>query len=466
MGEVRQAEEASLMLGMGGNIDADDHQYRRLTNGAKLQTRDLSPLTHDRQLEVAWYLFESNPFARRLVTLMTDLIVGDGVMVEVQADDQRIQEAVNTFWARNQMDKKIREFYISNCVNGELIFPTWVNPVSGIPVIGYLDSVQVKQIRPIPDNILVLDKLVLKGTTATDERVLDIIREDPVTRRLTGDVFYHRINGLPNSLRGRSDLNPLADWLDLYDQFMFSEVERLNLISSFAWDYKIEGADDKVIKEKLRTLPKFKPGAVFAHNEKESLEPKTPDLKAADRTEVAKTLRIHIAGSMGFPETYLGGTDSNRATIEGQNDVMMKTPAARQKEFAGLLDMMVRYVVEQTSGKNPALYRDAVPKYRIVMPEIAAKDIARVGTVMASVVSAMDTGIANQTVSKKIAIRVIAGLIKQLGIDADPAAIAEEIEEEAGERDELADALQAELAKRGPKNPNPPVPEDEPNEDE
>jgi hypothetical protein len=465
--ERQAAQEAMISLNLGQGIDTDDNLYRRLTTGTKLHTRDLTPLSHDRQLEVAWWLFEQNPFAHRLITLMTDLIVGDGVMVEVLADDPRIQEVVHRFFTRNQLGQYIRSFYMSNALNGELVMPVAVNPVSGIPVLGFLDSAQVKQVVPIPDNILILDKLVLKGTTAGEGQTLNIIRENPVTGKLEGDVFYHRINALPNSLRGRSDLMPLADWLDLYDQFMFAEVERLNLLSCFAWDYEITGANsDAEVQAKVRKMPKLKPGQVFGHNEKEKLTPVAPDLKATDRSEVARMLRVHIAGSMGFPVSYLGDIDSNRATIEGQNDVMLKTPAARQKEFGGFLDLMVRFVIEQTTGKNPVLFRDAKPTYRITMPEIQAKDVARVGTVLASVATAMDTALSNRTTSRKLAVRVITTLVKQLGIDADPAAIAAEIEEDEQERQDTQDLLQQDLARRGLANPNQPVPDDPAEDDD
>ena len=454
-------EAGSPMTLSLGYQDPDEDQFRRLTT-SKQKTRDLSPLSHDRALEVSWWLFEQNPFAHRLITLMTDLIVGEGVAIEVLADDQRIQDQVTAFFHRNQLGRQLRQFYMANALNGELAFPVTVNPISGVPVIGYIDSAQIKQILPTPDNVLVLDTMVLKGTSPADERRLKIIRENPVTGRLEGDVFFHRINALPNSMRGRPDLMPLADWLDLYDQFMFAEVERVQLISSFAWDYKIEGAkDDKAIQDKLRKLPKLKAGVVFGHNEKETLEAKTPDLKAQDRSEVARLLRVHIAGSMGFPISYFGDIDSNKSTIEGQNDVMMKTPAARQKEFAGLLDLMVRYAIEQTTGTNPALFQGANPAYKITMPEIAAKDIARVGTIMASVVSALDTSLGNRTMSKKMAIRVIAAMVKQLGIDADAAEIAKEIDEEGADDQNTQDLLQAALAQRGGKT-NPPVPADNP----
>lgn len=471
----QQESLASLNLGLG--VDPDDHLYRRLTSGAQFLTRDLTPLSYERQIEVAWYLFERNPFAHRLITLMTDLIIGEGASVEVTSDEPKLQEIIDAFWSRNQMDQRLREFYVANALNGELVFPVATNPYSGIPVLGYLDSIQVKAVRPTTDNILVLDQLVLKSTAeARDDTTLPIVREDPATHLLRGEVFFHRINGLPNSLRGRSDLLPLADWLDLYDQFMFAEVERVTLLSSFTWDYTVEGANsDAVIQQKVKKLPRFKPGTVFGHNEKEKLEPKTPDLKANDRSEVARLLRVHIAGAFGFPVSYLGdsgGDAGNRATIEGQSDVLMKTPAARQREFGGFLAQLVRFAIEQALTKNPGLYRDALPSirrgqappFRVEMPEIQAKDIARVGTVLSSVMAAMDTGIANRTVSRNMTIRVIAALVRQLGVRVEPLDIVEEIEAEGEEREAMADLLHAELAKR--RNPNPPVPSTEDDEDD
>jgi hypothetical protein len=439
-------------------LDSDDWLYRKLTTGARMQRRDLSPLQQDRMLQVTWYLWEQNPFARRLVTLMTDLIVGEGITVV--ADDERIQEQIDKVWNHriNQFAVRIREFHNFASLTGELIIPTTRNTVSGRPIYGFIDPYQVKDVVPAPGNILIPDFLVLKDSAGQPGERLKIIREDPDTGRLEGDVFFWAINKLPNSLRGRSDLLPLADWLDLYDQYLFGEVERLQLLSAFVWDLKITGAKEPDITKKLAEFPTPKPGSVYAHNENEELNARTPDLKAADRSEVASMLRRHIGGSMGFPVSYLGDTDSNRATIEGQNDVMTKTPSARQKEFRGQIDQMVRYAVEGVTGQNPALFREAKTAYRVVVPEIAAKDIARVGGVLAQVTTAMDTAMSNGTASRKLTVRVLSSMLAQLGIEADPNEILADADAEREERQAKADDIQAQMARR---NPNPPIPADD-----
>lgn len=467
--DLRQAEE-SISLGMGMSLDADDPYYRRLTGDAKSKRRDLSPLQQDRMLEIVWYLWEQNPFARRLITLMTDLILGGGWQVE--AADERIQTEIDATWNHrvNQLSVRCREFHNALALNGELILTVAVNPVTGRPEIGFIDPYQVKDIQPIPDNVLVPDVLILKAERGQEEKRLKIVRENPLTERLEGEVFYFGVNKLPNSLRGRSDIMALADWLDLYDQYLFAEVERLHLLSAFVWDYEITGAtDDKAIAEKLKKFPVPKPGSVFAHNEKEKLEARTPDLKAQDRSEAGRMLRTHIAGSYGFPLSYLGEIDSNKASIEGQNDILLKTPAARQVEFAGFLDQIVRFTIDSTTTKNPSLFRDADPGYRIRVPEIAAKDIARVGTVLAQVVGAMDTSMANHTASKKLTVQVLVAMLKQLGVEADPNEILADAELDAEDAQAMADAMQAQIAAQrvsGGTGGNPPVEDDPAPEDQ
>lgn len=470
------AKAEGMTLSAGLALDADDYQYRRLTSGAKTQKRDLSRIQQDRMLEIAWYLWEQNPFAKRLISFMTDLILGEGVTVE--AEDERIQEVIDAVWNHriNQLKTRSREFRNALALNGELIIPVEVNPVTGRPVFGFIDPAQVDRIETDPMNVLLSTYVVLKGETGKDGQRLKIVQEDPETGILEGEVFYHGVNRLPNSTRGRSDLLPLADWLDLYDQYLFAEVERLHLLSSFVWDYTVEGADQTTIDQKLKKLPNPKPGQVFGHNEKEKLEARTPDLKAADRSEAGRMLRTHIAGSYGFPLSYLGEVESNRATIEGQNDVLMKTPSSCQQDFKSFLEMIARYSIQHATKANPALFRDAQDGFKVRMPEIAAKDVSRIGQVLAQVVTAMDTAMSNRTASRQLAVVVTLAMLKHLGIEADPQEVMEAADVDAEERqaefDERQAAAAAIAAKSGGKPPgpgggrgNPPIPADDEDED-
>ncbi|MGE0444832.1 MAG: hypothetical protein AB7P99_06345 [Vicinamibacterales bacterium] len=455
--------QESLVTAAGTLIDTDEHLFQRISGGKALHRRDLTPMQQDRMLQIVWYLFESNPLARRLITLGTDLVVGEGITIE--AKDDRIADELEQVWTprRNPIRRRIRQFHDAFSLDGELAVSVARNPITGRPRYGYIGAAQIRDVIPEDGDILTPDILLLKADRpGGKDRPLKIVRENPETGVLEGEVFYFCANNLPNSTRGRSLLLPLADWLDLYDQYLFAEVERVTLLNNFVWDLTIKGATPQQVKERLAEFPTPKPGSIFAHNENEELESRSPTLNAHERSEVARVLRVHIAGSMGYPTSYLGDIDSNRATIEGQNDVMLKTPAARQREFAGVIDMLVRYSIEGAMAANPALFKGVDPAYRIGMPEIHGKDIARVGTVISGVVSAMDTAMANRTMSRKAAISVTAALISQLGIELDPKEIEEQADEDETERQANADARQAILmanAVRGQKR-NPAIPQD------
>lgn len=458
--------EGLTLSPLASMIDADDGSFRRLTSGQKFRRRDLTPMMQDRMLEITWYLWEQNPFARRLITCMTDLVVGEGVSVD--ADEPRVLEAALKVWTHpiNRLGERARELHDALSLNGELVLPVGVNEVSGVPTIGFIDPYQVEDIETRPDNILVPTFVRLKKLPEESEpRRLAIIGQNPATGQLEGECFYYGINKLPNSLRGRSDLLPLADWLDMFDQYMFAEVERVRLLSAFVWDLEIKDATPDQIRTRLAEIGTPQSGTVFGRNQNEKLQALSAQLNATDRSETARLLTIHIAGSLGMPISWFGWPDSNRATIEGQNDVAMKTPAARQKAFAGFLNSIVRFGIEQQRSANKVLFRNlASDTFGVLMPEIAAKDIARVSSGLAQVVSALDTAMNNNTMSRRVATVIQLALTKHLGSGFDFKAddVMAEADEESAERQERQDELMATMAAgasagRGPDGlPNPP----------
>jgi hypothetical protein len=442
-----QRHESLMVSPTLGMIDNDDYQFRRLSSGAKFKRRDLTPMQQDRMLEIAWYIYEQNPFGRRCVKAMTDLVVGEGVGFE--AEDPKLQEAGDKVWKHpiNRIGDRARELHDALSLNGELILPVAVNDVSGVPTIGYIDPYQVDRIELRADNVLVPESVVLKRQPGQIVgETIRIVQENPLTGLLEGECFYLGVNKLPNSSRGRSDYLPLADWLDLFDQYMFAEVERVRLLSAFVWDLEIKDANADLIKTRLAEIGTPASGSVFGHNQNEKLEPQAPSLNATDRSETAKLLTIHIAGSLGMPITWFGWPDSTRATVEGQNDVAMKTPAARQKEFGAFMNLIMRFGIERQRAANPVLFRNLTSeKFGITMPEIQAKDIARVGQALAQVISGLDAAMNNRTVSRRVASTITLALTKHLGsgFDFNPTDVMDEADKDAAENQAKQDDAMA-----------------------
>jgi hypothetical protein len=148
---------------------------------------------------------------------------------------------------------------------------------------------------------------------------------------------------------------------------------------------------------------------------------------------------------------------------------MLKTPAARQVEFASMVDQIIRFALENAHGANPSLFRDVQQGYRIDMPEISAKDISRVGQAAASIMSGMDSALSNRTMSRQGAVQVTCTLLKQLGVDLDPAEVIAQADQDREEAEERADDLMASTAAaaaaRGRQNPPVPGDDDEGDDD-
>lgn len=453
--------EEAYLAPAGALIDNDDWQYRRVAGGQRFLTRDLHPIAQEKMLQIAWWLIESNPLAKRLIGLMTDLVIGEGV--QPTAKDEDLADILTRTWTHpvNRLGERLRSLYTALRLNGELILPVARNPVSGIPVLGYLDPLQLA--RPVvdPDNALEIDALVLKSTAGAAEGArLQVVRENPETGKLEGDVFYFRVNSLPNASRGRSDLLALADWIDMHAQQMWAHVEGSKLRSAFVYDLLMKKASPQEVADRQANFPVPAPGSVYVHNENEELAVKTPALNNTDHAEGLKALATFIAGAMGFPITWLGFDGGNRATIEGQADVLLKTPKAMQAEFAGFLRQILRYAVEGVVAANPGLYRGLdKERFSVELPEIATKDIARVGGVLASVVSALDSAIANGTMSTQTAMGIQLNILRHFGTDVELGELQAEIAAERAEQQAAADATQAATARAraATRPPLPPV---------
>ena len=73
--------------------EGGDYGWTLLTND---EYRDLDPLTQDRMQDIAFYLYDSNPLAHRIIEMTKDFVIGDGFTVK--ADDPEVQKVLEKHW--------------------------------------------------------------------------------------------------------------------------------------------------------------------------------------------------------------------------------------------------------------------------------------------------------------------------------------------------------------------------------
>src|SRR5437016_6721748 len=349
---------------------------RRLTQSP----RDFAPMQHKRALQLAFYLFETNPIARRILMTTAAYLIGDAFKAaaeyEEESMDEDVQDVIDKFWDDhiNLMDLKLTTYTLELFMWGELCLIVYVNPVDGLVRLASVDPDRVKEI--IVDKTDVVAVSVTPEMVSGGEERLKIIRvdEDPNSKsfgllvgaktgpngkvtetwqatdrdgkptgeakKYVGSCFFFRVNNVSNARRGRSDLLAVIDWLDAYDQELFGEMERAQLLKNFIWDVQLEGKSEAEIREWLKINGSPKPGAVRAHNEGVTWQAVTPDLKVKDSTDFANLILGHIATGSQYPKTWLNTTDDvNKATGQVLDEPTFRWMTARQR--------YLRYIVEQ-----------------------------------------------------------------------------------------------------------------------
>lgn len=465
----KSAGSSDFREAAGTSVDADDDQWRRLTGDGQ---RDLAPLTQDRMQRLAHYAWETNLLANRLIELPVAYLLADGVTMHVGGEDDLAvdaQAAIDAHWhdGLNAWDIKLPKRVRELALFGEQCFPVFRDDNARFVRLGYLDPALIETVVTDPENreqpIGIVTRKDKRGV-ARRYRIIVNVPESAFAERTqeirksfdTGDCFYYKVNDLSSASRGRSDLLAQIDWLDAYDQFLFGEMEGAAFRRTFIWDVKITGASPDDVKQRAKEIAVPKSGSARVHNENEEWSAPGPDLKAADSAEGARLFRNHVLGGATIPPTwYSDATDVNRATGESMAEPTEKMLLMRQRTIGHMLVDICRYVLRvhwdaldrELKPAESALLAGVVAQW----PELTSKDTTKYAAALQQATAAAAMLIAEGLLSRATALRIIASLVAQLGVQFD---VDDELETA---EQELAESGGGELEGVPLKNQPPPV---------
>jgi hypothetical protein len=440
---------ARLVEAAGATIDADDDQWRRLGGDNR---RDLQPMAQSRMIELASWLWQSNRLANRIVELPVAYLLAEGVSLEV--DDEEAAAWLKAFWHDpiNRLDKKLEAKMRALSLFGEQFWPVFVR-ADGHIRLGYLDPACVEKVIVDPDNGE--QPIVVSARTVSGRRRLyqvivaggdedDLFPPGTDARALRdaatdGQLFYFRINDLPNSTRGRSDLLSAIDWCDAYETFLFGELDRAIISRSGVWDVSLRGATAEQVAERAAKIQPPKPGGVRVHNDAEIWTALAPDLGAYDADTAARMIRVHVLGGSSIPEHFFGsGGDVNRATAGAMGDPFEKTLTLRQGFWKAVLEEVASFVIGQKRaalGRDGAEPDDPAFRPRAVFPELVSEDVSRYAAALGQVSGAAFTCIDRGVLSEETALSIIALVAARLGVAINPKDELEKAKEDAATRE-------------------------------
>lgn len=426
-------EQVPMREAQGVSIDADEVGWRKLSGDSG---RDLSPLTQSRQLEIAAYLWATNPLANRLIELPVAYLLAEGVTLKV--GDAEAQAWLDAFWRDpiNRMNMKLPKKVRELALYGEQCWPVFVNSITGHMRLGYLDPAQIEKVVTDPDNIEQPIGIVARTTRRGRTRRYRVITGGPenvfttrtqeIRKTFTdGDCFFFVVNDLSNATRGHSDLLPVIDWLDAYDQALYGELERWDFLRSFIWDVTLKGATEETVKKRAAEIDVPTGGGVRVHNDAEAWDAVTPDIQAANTSEASRLIRNHILGGLSIPEHwYGGGGDVNRNTASSMDETTEKVMAMRQQVWKYILEMVGQY---QVNMRLQAIFGEGFdnvdPDFEVTaeFPEIATKDTTAYASALQQVIIGAGAAVSQGLLSQESAVAIIVFVSGRLGVTIDAA---------------------------------------------
>lgn len=452
--------DIDLSISQGGSAG-----YRRLTQAPS----DLAPITHDRMQLIALALYDKNPLAKRCLELIKDFVVGEGIAPT--AKDEKVQAMIDRFWADGQNDlaARIHTFALELGLWGEQAFAAFVNERSGHVRLISIDPRQIKSAIPDPTNPDLPLAISLLGEQGPETRYLKVIRENDAgllvgaeagetltigdaslpywsppapdgQTRLVG-AFFWAVNKVQGATRGRSDLLPVADFLDLYDRLVFDEAERMSFLRAFVWDVTVKGATAADLISKAANTPPPKPGSVQYHNESEEWKASNPSLGAQDGATTADLILSLIATGVGLPKTWLNGImDVNRASATSMDEPSLKRLRARQQIVMGAVRRMVRFALDQADLAGALAPSDeGRHPFTVDAPEMSSRDLEKASRALFAAIQALGMADAANWLDGETARQVVVLMLGQLGINVDLAELKERLDAERQARDDADD---------------------------
>jgi hypothetical protein len=271
----------------------------------------------------AW---RKNPMAKRIVDIITDYCLGDGMTPTAPG---RMGGFIQRWWhhPKNQMPLRLSELCAELSRAGDLFLTLHRNPEDGM---SYL--------RPIPkDRIIQIDTLANDWETeiayheaqdAGEARVW-LSPAHPNAAEKDAVMVHYAVNRVVGCLMGESDLGTIIPWLLRYSRLVEDRVRLHWAARAFLWIVQVPSNKVAAKREQYRTPPDS--GSIIVKDENETWSAVSPDLKGFDAQFDTRAVRQMIDAGSGLPPHWRGEAhDVSLATAEAMEHAASRHLRRRQ----------------------------------------------------------------------------------------------------------------------------------------
>lgn len=339
-------------------------------------SKDMDAAKHGKLRNLCESAATSHPLAKKALRMKRNFVCQEGFKLEAcyegdpvsvngeTLSPEQIRECVQDYldahWEIN-WEGKLESRVESLAVVGE--FAAWMPPAdseTGQFRLGVIDSQFIDSITPDPLNIERAEAIKLSqalefqvcGKKAARSQI-EIVEKCWRTNRYTGEMLYLGINTLGTRHRGMSDLTPVIDYLDVFDQLVWTEAERVKALRSMMFHYKMIGEkSEETIKRKQAEMRRNPPppGSWIVSNESVGISEICPNINTAPTLEYIKFIFGLCAGCLDLPEHfYYSAGNVNRASAREMTDPVYAGVRDRKREIVSLLYTEFEYALQRAA---------------------------------------------------------------------------------------------------------------------
>ncbi len=328
----------------------DDRWWAQVGGAAAVQDR----AWHEVQGSLADALeaWRANPLAFRIVSLATDFVVGEGLLVRSRVP--WAQAFLERFWAhrQNRLPLRLQRWCDELTRAGELFLVLSTNPADGMSYLREVPAARIDRVEAAEGDL---------------EREL---RYHELTGDLDGHwwpgpgaagalespqlMLHYAINRPVGALRGQGDLAAILPWLKRYKEWLEDRARINRYKSAFLWQVTVRNAAPGVLERKrAQYMRPPAPGSVIVTDEFEEWRAVQPAIEASDASADGRAMRLMVAAGAGIPLHFLAeGESANRATAREMGEPTFRHYAHRRQEFGAMLVDLCGWALQRAQARG------------------------------------------------------------------------------------------------------------------
>ncbi|MCW5865511.1 MAG: hypothetical protein KIT52_20655 [Anaerolineae bacterium] len=356
---------------------------------------DRPPDDATRQYHDALLAWRTNPYAKRIIDIITDYTVGDGLTPVAPGELGRF---IDTFWThpQNRLDLRLPELMDELSRAGDLFLVLFRNPADGMSYVRAVPKSEVVEIAAAENDWEREVAYVVRASLAVGEQggggagensplhprspaplpsdtTVFLSPAHPDAAAADAVMLHYSINRPVGALLGESELASILPWLRNYSRMLEDRV-RLNWAArAFLWFVTVPTGRVNAKAEQYNAPPE--PGSIVVHDDGERWEMQAPNLHGLDAQHDLRALRQAISAGSGQPPHWHGdGGDINRAVAGAMQDPAVRHLRRRQRHLQHVVVDLCAVAYERAYALGRVRRRPDRAAIRVDLPDISRED--------------------------------------------------------------------------------------------